>query len=63
MVKCILFSMGLKVVTGIHYMNVLLGGTESQSEWIKGNVGGWVGAVRKMSGVVHRYPQAAYNGM
>ena len=51
------------VVTGSRYLGGFMGEASEQDTWVRGKTVDWVAAIRELSKVAERFPQAAYAGL
>ena len=55
--------MGIKIVTGSRYLGGFVGERETERQWVRTKVEGWVESVKTLAGVARKHPQSAYAGL
>ena len=56
-------GLGIRVVTGHHYLVGFIGDADAEREWLREKVQGWTESVNVLAGVAHKQPQSAYAGL
>ena len=56
-------GLGIRVVTGHHYLGGFVGDADAEREWLKEKVQGWKESVNVLAGISHKYPKSAYAGL
>ena len=56
-------GMGMKIVTGSHYLGGFVGERGAERRWVQTKVKGWAESVKTLAGVARKHPQSAYAGL
>ena len=56
-------GIGMKIVTGGHYLGGFVGERGTERQWVKTKVEGRAESVKMFTGVAHKHPQSVYAGL
>ena len=56
-------GLGIKVVTGQHYLGSYISYKEAEGSWLEDKIKGWTESVDILAGVSRKHPHSSYTGL